>query len=485
MSNALLPKEGAARREEGAASTRALMNAVGAGDAAAVASLLASGAHADARLSNGETPLMRASARGYADVARTLLDAGADVNARRADGFTPLVLAVFFGHETLARLLLERGADATARTRLGTTAEGWAAARGFDEIAWVLRSYSHAGASLEGSRRAGETSSPAGRAALFEERARRDGATDEEVSIFSRKRSTEGARASVASAGAFTAASRGGVALASADATDAPSKRKTEAATSERKTKAATSEHKSEPVAASNFSVRSDGHVPAHPSASGLRLGAFMRSWQASVGTTLILLALGVAVFAIWRDGRRAPQSTRPAPTPQAAPTQLVSQPAPPAQSETAPQPSTLPTTDAQGGAVAPGMPGAAYTMPVTSGQPFYVPPPVVAPPSNLPKEPTVISESDSPSNQNGSKTKNKPDARDASSGASSNGAAREEQGRSDTAPPDSTGRSAQQTAPPQTNQPARTSPPPAPASTPERGKVIQWPPQLDDEYEL
>src|SRR5947209_1397433 len=119
---------------------RALMSATDEGDAARVASLIAAGARADARLSNGETPLMRAAARGFADVARALLDAGADVNAQRGDGFTPLVLAVFFGHEEVVRLLLERGADADARTRLGTTAESWAAARGFAEIARLLRS---------------------------------------------------------------------------------------------------------------------------------------------------------------------------------------------------------------------------------------------------------------------------------------------------------------------------------------------------------
>ncbi|MDT7807821.1 MAG: hypothetical protein QOJ70_1634 [Acidobacteriota bacterium] len=111
------------------------------GDAAAVASLLATASgHADARLSKGgETPLMRAVARGHLDVARVLLDAGADASARRADGFTPLVLAVFFGHEQVARLLLERGADVSAQTNLGTTAARWATARGFEAMASMLR----------------------------------------------------------------------------------------------------------------------------------------------------------------------------------------------------------------------------------------------------------------------------------------------------------------------------------------------------------
>src|SRR5207248_7969224 len=141
----------------------------------------------------GETPLMRASARGFADVARALLDAGADVNAQRGDGFTPLVLAVFFGHEEVVRLLLERGADAGAATRLGTTAESWAAARGFAEISRLLRS--------------AEAARPRDSAKTVKTKSERtvkrqvEGATVEDVSIFSRTR----ASVSVPSSGAATA----------------------------------------------------------------------------------------------------------------------------------------------------------------------------------------------------------------------------------------------------------------------------------------
>src|SRR5437763_3248661 len=135
-----------------------------------------------------------------------------------------------------------------------------------------------------------------------------------------------------------------------------------------------------------NVSVRRDERVPAHPSASSFRVGGFLRSWQASVGTALLVLALGVAVFALWRDGKTAGRSAQPAPTPQATAPQTVAQPAAPAQVVAAPQPSVaLPTPDAQGVAVpaeAPGAtyavpaeaPGATYAVPAPAGQPFYVP---------------------------------------------------------------------------------------------------------------
>src|SRR5205823_767266 len=129
-------------------------------------------------------------------------------------------------------------------------------------------------------------------------------------------------------------------------------------------------------ASAANVSVRRDGQVPAHPSASSFRLGDFLRSWQASVGTALLVLAFGVAVFALSRDGKTAGRSVQPAPTPQATAPQTVAQPTTPAQNVTAPQPSTaLPTPDAQGVAVPAEMPGATYAVPVPAGQPFYVPP--------------------------------------------------------------------------------------------------------------
>src|SRR2546421_5962984 len=411
---------------------RTLMSATDEGDAAHVASLVAAGARADARLSSGETPLMRASARGFADVARALLDAGADVNARRGDGFTPLVLAVFFGHEEVVRLLLERGADADAETRLGTTAESWAAARGFAEISRLLRS-----AEAARPRDSAEKVKTKSEATVK----RQVGSTSvEDVSIFSRRR-TGGAMSVFASLSDDGAAARTSGALG----TSVPS---SGATTADRSV-----------TNGANVSVRRDERVPAHPSASSFRLGGFLRSWQASVGTALLVLAFGVAVFALWRDGKIAGRGAQPAPTPQAAAPQTVAQPATPAQNVAAPQPSTtLPTPDAHGVAVPAEAPGATYAVPAPAGQPFYVPP--VAPgQTNAPREPTVLSENGVPATDDASRSKNKNEARTRDAASAPTGENRNEPNAEDNSRAATAGRNARTTET-QSSAPARSSPP-------------------------
>ena len=412
---------------------RELMDAARAGDAGRVEALLASGARADERLPGGETPLMRASALGYEDVARALLDAGADANARRGDGFTPLVLAVFFGHGRVARLLLTYGADANVRTRLGTTPEKWAAARGFDEIASLLRSTEGFGAQADA--RARQTRTP--------------DAPGETASSPARASAKNSARASADSAGA----------PAGAGAWDSAG-----------------------PFGgAANVSVRRGGQAPAHPSSYAFRLGGFLRSWQASVGTALLVLAFGVVVYAVWRGGRTPRENPRPAqlspsPAPQAAPAPS----APAAQAS----PAVLPTPDAQGGALTPGVPGATYLAPNPAGQPYYVAPGASSPgQAGAPTVPVVISESEAPSPGDASRSKRRDEggARDAASTAQPVGS-RDAAGREAGARSEASGRDARtpdsesQSAPPA----RQTQPPPAtqPSPTPERGKVIQWPPQ-------
>jgi hypothetical protein len=420
MPNAFTPDEHKLRE------ARSLLSAVADGDAATVAALLTKGARVDSTLSpGGETPLMRAATLGYAEVVRVLLDAGADLNAQRADGFTSLILAVFFGHEMVVRLLIERGADASAQTRLGMTAARWAAARGFAEMAGLLRS-------AEAARPRVNANVSRAKAAPLP--------VDDEVRIFSRKAGQREAQAAVVNA---LAVESGGAGESTA-----------------------------------NVSLRRGAKVPAHPSASTFRLGHFLSSWQGSVGTALLLLAFGVGVFALWRGGTNAREVAQPAPSPSPTAPQTAAQPVAP--SLPAPQPSpVLPTPDAQG--LAP-LTDPAYAAPNTAGQPFYVPPGAASPvQSNAPRELVVVSESGASSGEDAGRPKRKTEAgaNDAASGAAQS-EGRDEPGAAEDS---RAGRSART---PDTEQhsapPARSSTPPLPAPTPAptpgRGKVIQWPPQ-------
>jgi hypothetical protein len=433
-----------------AAAARSLTEASEAGDAARVASLLASGAFADAHLRGGETPLMRASARGYADVARVLLDAGADASARRADGFTPLILAAFFGHEEVVRLLLERGADASARTGLGTTAEKWAKSRGFAGVTSLLRGATH------GRARAG-SDAPQFKALSDATRAKTLSDPLEDVGIFSRKDTgADGggvARALVVSRrkideGAAVEVDEGAAVKSlgpSSDDSIREGKRAKERIT---------------------ISIRDDGPVPAHPSESAFRFGRFMRSWQASIGTAILLVAFVVGAYALWRRGVA---NENPRPTPQQP---VAQQPAPaqvlPAQqpqaTPLAPEPQTLaPTSDA------------AYPAPDTAAQPYYVPPAAtnnIPPSSNIPKELTVVSESGTPAADDATRSKKKPDTVDSHAATQPK---REGDDSKTDGDADRTARTPEtETRPAPTPRP--TSPPPP--SNPDRGKVIQWPPQ-------
>lgn len=404
------------------------------GDAAEVARLLASGAAADERRApGGETPLMRAAARGHEPVVRALLDAGADACARRADGFTPLILAVFFGHEPVVRLLVERGADASARTGLGTTAARWAEARGFASMAEVLRE--------------AEASRPPAVARPSVEKAgdvRTKAATaksSDEVEIFSRRIGRRDAGREEAAGSSF------------------PGRDEEEVSPSQ--------------VTAAGISVRRDGQLPAHPSASTFRLGDFLRSWQGSLGALLLLAAFGVALFALVQRGNAPRGAAQPAPTPApTAPQAAVQQaPAPPLPT---PEPSpAFPAPDPQGGVPAPGQ---TYVVPNGGGQPFYVSPGQVAPvSSDVPRELTVVSESGVPSTQEVGQPGRRTGNNNSSAPARNDNAS---DTNADSARPARTPEPEQpRAAPPATPVSQAPPPPPAPQPSP-RAKVIQWPPQ-------
>lgn len=431
-----------------AAAARALTEAAEAGDAARVASLVASGAFADARLRGGETPLMRASARGYADVARALLDAGADASARRADGFTPLILAAFFGHEDVVRLLLERGADASARTGLGTTAEKWAASRGFEGVSSLLRVASHARAR-----------SDAQKVKASPDAARVKPSSDPlaDVGIFSRRGEAEESEVSRALAAGRSKVDES-VAVKNEEGLDVEAEESALVAASGSSVRGG----KREKVV---ISIRDDAPIISYPSESGFQFWRFMRSWQASVGTAFLLAAFGVGAYALWRGARENPKSVQ---TPQQP---VVQQPAQvlPVQPQTSPTPEITPMPDPN-----------AYPMAGNASQPYYDPPVVnnVPPQSGIPGDLTVVSESGAPAAE--APSKRKPDAGNANANTPAQPARVGDDPKNDAnARGDSDRNARQPDSEPRTAPTARPTPPtPAPSSDPNRGKVIPWPPQ-------
>ena len=435
-----------------AAAARALAEAAEAGDAARVASLVASGAFADARLRGGETPLMRASARGYADVARALLDAGADASARRADGFTPLILAAFFGHEEVVRLLLERGADASARTGLGTTAEKWAASRGFEGVSSLLRGASQVRARSDAQKvkTASDTS-----------RVKPSGDPLADVGIFSRRDASEDSEVTRALV----------VSRAKVDESVAVKNQEGSAVEVEEGTLVAASSlsahgGKREKI---TISIRDDAPILSYPSESGFQFWRFMRSWQASIGTAFLLAAFGVGAYALWIRGAR--ENPKPVQTPQQP---VVQQPAQVLPAQTQPTPLA---PDAQ---LSPTPDPNAYPMAGNASQPYYDPPVTnnIPPQSNIPNDLTVVSESGAPVAEDPARSKRKPDAGNANANAQP---AREaDDPKTDTNTRGDSDRNARK--PDDEPRPAPTArptpPTPAPSSDPNRGKVIPWPPQ-------
>lgn len=89
----------------------ALLTAVRKGDAAAVKSLLAQGADANAKYRYGRTVLSFAADRGNTEIVKMLLEAGADPGAK--DTFyqaSPMDMASSKGHVEVIKLLIEKGA---------------------------------------------------------------------------------------------------------------------------------------------------------------------------------------------------------------------------------------------------------------------------------------------------------------------------------------------------------------------------------------
>jgi ankyrin repeat protein len=87
------------------------------GDAAVIELLLKAGADVKAANTDGATALMLAAASGSVDAVKVLLNHGADVNAKEsAHGQTALMFAAAKNRAGVIELLLKRGADATVTT---------------------------------------------------------------------------------------------------------------------------------------------------------------------------------------------------------------------------------------------------------------------------------------------------------------------------------------------------------------------------------
>ena len=118
--------------------TDELSRLVESGDVEALACLLPRVGNINARNRHGTTALMQAARCGHAQIVRLLLEHGADPNLTRNDKFTALALAAFFGHTETVKILMEFGARTEAVTRCGASAQTWATARTFAEVARCL-----------------------------------------------------------------------------------------------------------------------------------------------------------------------------------------------------------------------------------------------------------------------------------------------------------------------------------------------------------
>src|SRR5678815_5143760 len=115
-----------------------LWRLVESGDVEGLRHLLPRVADINARNRHGMTLLMKAAGSGHAPVVRLLLEHGADPNLTRNDKFTALALAAFFGHTETVKTLMEFGARTEVVNRSGASAQTWATARTFAEVARCL-----------------------------------------------------------------------------------------------------------------------------------------------------------------------------------------------------------------------------------------------------------------------------------------------------------------------------------------------------------
>ena len=84
-------------------------------------------------------PLHTALANNNSNIGKMLIEAGAEVNVLQHGNLSPLHFAAQHGNIDLIILLLENGADITVKNSNGETPADLAEAKGFHEIAEILR----------------------------------------------------------------------------------------------------------------------------------------------------------------------------------------------------------------------------------------------------------------------------------------------------------------------------------------------------------
>jgi ankyrin repeat protein len=103
-----------------------------------LAKLLTAGGDIDGKGDKDQNPLVQALVKRKTEVVRLLLDKGA--NPAQADPFgaTPLMAAASVGNAEFVKECIARKVDVNVQARVGTTALGYAAANGYDDIVSLL-----------------------------------------------------------------------------------------------------------------------------------------------------------------------------------------------------------------------------------------------------------------------------------------------------------------------------------------------------------
>lgn len=133
------------RLQEGKGCDGQIHKAIETHDLEMLSQLIGSGADANARNSQGNSPLHIAANKGFDDVAHLLLAAGANPDCDNDELNTPLTIAASCGHAALCGVLLKYGANPDKRGKFGISPLHWAVTRYSTDI---IRRLMAAGANI-------------------------------------------------------------------------------------------------------------------------------------------------------------------------------------------------------------------------------------------------------------------------------------------------------------------------------------------------